>query len=205
MLHVCLWVCVLTTMSMKDKNPAVHHHSQPCDGVQGFLLHSPELFLSLLLWFPPLSRDQKDFPHSSTTAVWHRVYLHAVSMWVFAWYCVYMFVGVCIRGTLKVMIRCVKWNSASRSSWMVTFSTPAGEGKHTGNELLKLYVFLSIHKSSVFKMSTDPRWALSHTLTMLNIYRLFVFVQQGQLALWQRLHTKLINLKFGSGLCCTIT
>ena len=46
--------------------------------------------------------------------------------WVFVWYmCVC--VCVCVRGrtgTLKVMIRCVKWNSASRSSWIVTFSTP---------------------------------------------------------------------------------
>lgn len=32
-------------------------------------------------------------------------------------------------GTLKVMIRCVKWNSASRSSWMITFSTPAADRK----------------------------------------------------------------------------
>lgn len=31
-----------------------------------------------------------------------------------------------VKLTLKVMMRCVKWNSASRFSWMVTFSRPAG-------------------------------------------------------------------------------
>lgn len=32
-------------------------------------------------------------------------------------------------GTLKVIMRCVKWNSASKSSWMVTTGTPgAGVG-----------------------------------------------------------------------------
>lgn len=38
---------------------------------------------SLLPLFPPFSRDQNDFPHSSTAAVRRCVYLRAVGMGVF--------------------------------------------------------------------------------------------------------------------------
>lgn len=38
-------------------------------------------------------------------------------------------VCMCVCDTLKVMMICVKWNSASKSSWMVTFSTPETETK----------------------------------------------------------------------------
>ena len=37
-------------------------------------------------------------------------------------------------GTLKVIMRCVKWNSASKSSWMVTAGTPEAEVRGQGLE-----------------------------------------------------------------------
>lgn len=71
--------------------------------------------------------QETDFQCFPTTAVQHCVFLPALGMAAVVW-CV----CVCVwgkPGTLKVMIRCVKWNSASRSSWMITFSTPAADRK----------------------------------------------------------------------------
>lgn len=58
-------------------------------------------------------------------------------------------------GTLKVIMRCVKWNSASRSSWIVTMLTPKVEVRHQGFRLLVgsgPAQFMSTHNLTILRL-----------------------------------------------------
>lgn len=109
------WGFVLTMMSSYNvKQDSSWPASRRTTWQQRFFYYTSSLCF-LLSSFP---RDLNHFQHSFTAAVQCCVYLRARRMGVLVW-------NMWERtGTLKVMIRCVKWNSASRSSWVVTFSTP---------------------------------------------------------------------------------